>query len=254
MVFGFSIFSRSLGTDDLIRSSKELEKITQEIQKINKKDTFLDKIISSKHLLVIYASYMAFVFMKIYDKKYKYVIIISCLLLILFFQFYLIKPFVNWVHLKRLTKLRKRHEYIINTLKDRSKFENINYIINRFTSGEDKDQDYKQILDDDIKERLVKLDSLNTEVTERQDKINALDKKNSKNKKNMLKRFIDNVEDNDDEIIHSLVVNEVFDDLLVRYEFVCKSCKNTTSYYIKKEDIVDNQKELKVEVEHCLKC
>lgn len=253
MVFGFNFFSRSLGTDDLIRSSKELEQITKSIQKINNKDTVLDKIVSRKHLLVVYVSYLTLVYIKAYDARYKYAIITGSVFMVFFFQFYLIKPFVSWVQLKRLSKLRKRHEYIINTLKDRSKFENINTIINRFTFGQEHDQDYKQILDDDIKSRMKQLAHLNTELTEKKQKMNNI-KNSNKSTKSILKRFIDNVEDNDDEIIHNLIIREVFQDLLVEYCFVCECCGQSTKYYVRKEEIVGTNKTLSADVKHCLKC
>ncbi|XBW37011.1 hypothetical protein QEN19_002591 [Hanseniaspora menglaensis] len=251
-MFGINLFSRSLGTDDLIRLSKELEQITEQIQFINKRNTLVDKIVSSKHLSAVYIIVFAFVYAKIYDSGYKYIVIAVYLFTIILFQVYLIKPFVNWIHVKRLGKLKKRHAFIINTLKDRSNFENINRIISRFTSGEEKDQDAKQILDEDIEQRISQLKNLEFDIKEKEAKFNSLNEKTKKSKKGMFKRLIDNVEDKDDEIIHSLVVKEVFEELLVQYDVYCEKCTQYTVFYIKKEEV--NESRSKLVMKTCLKC
>ncbi|SGZ40475.1 uncharacterized protein HGUI_02675 [Hanseniaspora guilliermondii] len=248
----FSLFKSNLNSNDLIRSSKELEKITKDIQRINNKDTFIDKIISKKHALSCYILSLSIIYFQVRDSLYRNYIMGVFVLIFILWQMYFVNPLINYIHLKQLTKLKNKHSKIINNLKDRSNFEKINHIINRFTFGEEGDQDYKSVLDDDIEDKLTQLKALNEDINKKKSELNT---NNKKNRKNLLTKFLDNIEQTEDEkiLMESLVQDNVQKHYL-EYEFKCGKCGKETTFYINKKDAINKENTIEIEVKRCLKC
>lgn len=247
-----SFFRTNLNSNDLIRSSKELEKITKDIQKINNKNTFIDKLISKKHAMSCYALNLSIIYYQVRSSPYKTYIISFFVLVFILWQMYFVNPLINYIHLKQLTKLKTKHAKIINNLKDRSNFEKIHHIINRFTYGEDGDQDYKVVLDDDIESRLTKLSALNDDIDRKQVELNMNSKKT---KKNLLARFLDNIEQSeDDKILMQSLVKDNIKEYFVKYDFKCDKCGKSTSYYVNKQESLNDKNTLDISVKSCMKC
>lgn len=246
------LFKSNLNSNDLIRSSKELEKITRDIQKINNKDTFIDKIISKKHALSCYAVSLSIIYIQVRDSQYSNYIMGMFVILFILWQMYFVNPLINYIHLKQLTKLKNKHSKIINNLKDRSNFEKINHIINRFSYGADGDQDYMSVLDDDIESKLTQLRALDEDITKKKSDLNISSKQN---RKNLLAKFLDNIEQSEDEkiLMESLVQDNV-QKQFVEYELTCEKCGKQTSYYISKKDALNKEGTMDIEVKRCLKC
>lgn len=247
-----SLFKSNLNSNDLIRSSRDLEKITKDIQKINNKDTFIDKIISKKHALSCYILSLSIIYIQVRHSMYKNYIMGIFVVIFILWQMYFVNPLINYIHIKQLTKLKNKHSKIINNLKDRSNFEKINHIINRFTYGEEGDQDYKSVLDDDIESKLTQIRALNEDITKKKSDLSTNSKKT---RKNLLTKFLDNIEQSEDEkiLMESLVQDNV-QKHYVEYEFTCEKCGEQTSYYINKKDVLNKEGTMDIEVKRCLKC
>lgn len=248
-----SLFRSNLNSNDLIRSSKELERITKDIQKINNKDTLVDKLISKKHAISCYILNLSIIYYQVRFFAYRNYIISIFVIIFMLWQLYFVNPLINYIHLKQLTKLKTKHAKIINNLKDRSNFEKIHHIINRFSYGEDGDQDYKVVLDEDIAKRLSQLNALNEDIDRKHVELNM--NNNKKNKKNLLARFLDNIEQSeDDKILMESLVRDNVREGFVKYDFTCEKCGKVTGYYVTKEDAVNKENGLDLVVKKCLKC